>query len=58
MGGGAEVWLNGVFLSSLGIKLGQFYKKKPDKSLLGFKLNLFNFKMFFHIPLKPLNKIG
>ena len=51
MGGRAEVGLDAVFLSSLRVRLGQFSKKKKtNKSLLGFKLNLSNLKMFFAYP--------
>ena len=51
MGGRAEVGLDAVFLSSLGVRLSQFSKKKKtNKSLLGFNLNLSNLKMFFAYP--------
>ena len=50
VGGRVEVGVDGVFLSSLGVKLGKFYIKKKNKSLLGFKLNLSNLKIFFAYP--------
>ena len=51
MGGRAEVGLDAVFLSSLGVKLCQFYvKEETNKSLLGLKLNLSNLKMFVVYP--------
>lgn len=51
MGGRVEVGVDGVFLSSLGVKLGKFCKKKKtNKSLLGFKLNVSNLKMIFAYP--------
>ena len=51
MGGRVEVGVDGVFLSSLGVKLGKFCKKKKtNKSPLGFKLNVSNLKMIFAYP--------
>ena len=51
MGGRVEVGVDGVFLSSLGVKLGKFCKKKKtNKSLLGFKLNVSNLKIIFAYP--------